>query len=322
MVVEHTVESDLNGDEMQTKLTKIAPKKRRDVLVVEAIKLCGLLFLLSPMFAWPVYSKLLFFPDKTTRLPAGVFDKIADHYKAKWSEVCFPSANGKRLHAYYFALPGSARTALISHGNAGNSDFRSMLIANLLQCGLSVMIFDYQGYGKSEGEPTCEGICDDGLAAYDYLVNEKHLASDSIVLYGESLGCAVSMNTMQHRKVAGVIAQSGFSSLVTAARDRLPWLRLFPEASFPIRFDNVQALKGEHPPVLLIHGEKDFILPCRYSEEMFAGASQPKTLLKLPNAGHNDLCVVDLPQYIAGVTGFLKALPPTAVHAASKPVGE
>lgn len=319
---EHTDESDTDSKTMhdstqKKKRKKFFRKPTRREAIIEAIKLSCLLLVLSPMVSWPLYNKLLFFPDKKTQLPAGVFDKIAEHYKAKWQEDYFPSANGKRIHAYYFVQPGSKYTALISHGNAGNSDYRSLLIANLLQCGLSAMIFDYQGYGKSEGEPSCEGISDDGLAAYDFLVNQKHVAPESVILYGESLGCAVAMNTMKHRKVGGVIAQSGFSSLVTAARDRLPWLWLFPAAAFPVQFDNVAALGGEHPPVLVIHGEKDFILPVRYADEMYAGASEPKTILKLPHAGHNDLNVVDLPQYIGGVTGFLNSLH-QPIHAASK----
>ncbi len=318
---EHTDEPDSQSEKTHMQSDK-KPKKRifrkptRKEAITEAIKLTCLLLVLSPMVAWPLYSKMLFFPDKTTHVPPAVFDKIAEHYKAKWEEVYLPTANGKRIHAYLFNQPGTQYTALISHGNAGNSDYRSLLIANLLQCGLSVMIFDYQGYGKSEGEPTCEGITDDGIAAYDYLVREKHVAPEAVVLYGESLGCSVAMNTMKHRKVAGVIAQSGFSSLVTAARDRLPWLWLFPASTFPVQFDNVAALRGEHPPVLLIHGTKDFMLPVRYAEEMYAGASEPKTLLKLPDAGHNDIAVVDLPQYIAGVMGFLKTLSPP-VHTAS-----
>ena len=119
----------------------------------------------------------------------------------------------------------------------------------------------------------------------------------------------MSTNIMRKRKVAGAILQSPFASIQEAARDRLPWMHLFPDWMFPQReLDNRIALQRTHAPVLLIHGEKDWILPSRYSKSLYRQACEPKTLLILPNCQHNDVFVNDLALSLENVKVFLDRL--------------
>ncbi|MBK9143530.1 MAG: alpha/beta hydrolase [Candidatus Melainabacteria bacterium] len=156
------------------------------------------------------------------------------------------------------ALPGAKKTYLFSHGNAGNISQRLLPIAALLESGGSVFIYDYQGFGRSQGRASFRNRVPDGLAAYDYLRDHLHADPTRIISYGESPGCAIATKIMEERPVAGVVLQSPFSSVVEAARDKLPWTVLYLESLFPQRFlDNVHPFEKDHPPLLVLHGSRD-----------------------------------------------------------------
>jgi fermentation-respiration switch protein FrsA (DUF1100 family) len=276
-------------------------------------ELAGLLtlyILLSPVVAAPLYNFLLFRPDRTTYNLDTVFSQIETAFKTKKQDVWIVPPDSNKIHAWYFSLPNARRTFLISHGNAGNIAHRSILIATLLKSGGSVLIYDYEGYGSSEGKPSRPAVVEDGVAAYDYLTKVKKIAGKDIILYGESLGCGVSCQISKQRQVGAIILQSGWTSLMAAARDRLKLLWLYPKFCFSEpSLDNLAVLTQKHPPLLLIHGKKDNILPARYSEELYAKACAPKQLLLLPDAEHNDIGIVDMPQYFLGISKFLTTVP-------------
>ncbi len=256
---------------------------------LEFIKLTALAFFLSPANSL-LTNFMLFHPEKDAVADAEQVKAIKQKYKLTWTDAYFPSKDGTRLHAWYITQPGAKKTFLISHGNGGNLAYRLPIVEALASTGESMFFYEYQGYGKSDGKPTPEGIVKDGIGAHDYLVNEKKVSAHDIILYGESLGCSVSTAIAQARPVDGIILQSGFSTITEAARDHLPWFRLFPDEAFPQRFlDNVTAYKTEHRPLLLLHGKNDWILPCRYSEQIFASAIEPKQIVLLPNCSHNDV---------------------------------
>lgn len=277
---------------------------------MEIAKLTLLMMVLSPFCIWHLSKVLLFFPDKAEYDVAGPLETLKSKFKAEIAETSFPTEGGKKLHGIHFKLKESPRTFLVSHGNAGNLQHRLALIASLLATGNSVFLYDYQGYGKSEGEPTIPGICHDGQAAYDYLTGTAGLNANQIVLYGESLGCAVSCQVAKNRPVSGLVLQSGFASLIEAARDKLFWLHVFPDFSFPTpHLDNVAYVKEKHPPLLIIHGVHDYVLPYRYAERVFKNAQEPKTFLTLPDCGHNDIGVKNVDIYLHGLKAFMATLP-------------
>jgi pimeloyl-ACP methyl ester carboxylesterase len=276
---------------------------------IEAVKLSILFFILSPVCLFQLTRILLFFPDQTAYDMKAPLATIADKLKTKVEAVKFKSANGKMLNGLYFNRQGSKRVFLLSHGNAGNVAHRIPHVIHMLQLGASVLLYDYQGYGKSEGDPSVSGIVDDGIAAYDYLTKQLGWHADQVVLYGESLGCSVTCQIAKQRPAAALVLQSGFASLPGAARDRFIWLNLFPDFTFPQpQLNNCQILRSSKIPLLIIHGEKDNILPIKYADQMYAAASSPKQFVRLKNSGHNDVLEADLKDYVAALTSLFKQL--------------
>jgi|AGTN01.2.fsa_nt_gi Putative lysophospholipase. len=284
------------------------PKNPRR-LSAELLKIFLLWLAISPLNQ-AISDFILFHPSSDVSIDERAIKVISQRYGATWTDELFTAPDGTKLSGWYFNSPKAKKTILVSHGNGGNIAHRILLIASLVHCGGSVFVYDYRGYGKSAGKASVDGIQQDGLAAYDFLTKEKNVRPSDIVLYGESLGCAVSSNIFSKRPVGGVILQSGFSSIQTAARDRLPWMWLYPDQLYPQRsLTNMVAYRGAHPPLLIMHGEQDSILFPQYSKEVFAAASEPKQLVMLPTCGHNDVFLNDMKLCTGAVQRFLQKLP-------------
>jgi fermentation-respiration switch protein FrsA (DUF1100 family) len=282
------------------------------MLLLEVLMFGCLWLLFSPAFATPFYEELLFFPDKhdyasQMKLP---LQQIKDKLHMTAAPVWFKNSEGRRLNGLFFKRDGAKRTIIVCHGNAGNVAHRTPLVAALGigDSDSNVMLFDYQGFGKSEGQPSIPGVVKDGLAAYDYVVNERHCQPTDVIMYGESLGCAVAAQVSSQRQLAGVILQSPFSSLYDAGRSRFFFVNWYPESWFAnINLDNVAVFKKPHPPLLLIHGTADNILGVNNSEKIFASAIGPKQLAIIPGMGH---CLDDIKckPYDAALTTFIHSL--------------
>jgi fermentation-respiration switch protein FrsA (DUF1100 family) len=237
--------------------------------------------------------------------------------KASVENVYFVSKSGKRLNGWLFRLPGASNVVLFNHGNAGNLIHRIEKIRILLSLGLSVFIYDYQGYGKSEGSPSLSGIIDDAQAAFDYLIQSQHYSAKQIIIYGESIGTGVAGHLSRLRPSGAVILESAFLSLETVAKEKLPVLNLYPDFLFPSpHLDNLAAVKKIHAPLLIISGEKDTLIPCAHGKLLFEKAMPPKKLSLLPNNGHNDIGLLEPETYRLALYQFfeqyklVKAAPP------------
>lgn len=259
--------------------------------------------LLSPMVAAPLYNMMLFHPSMagTYRAHSIVGTEIENVY--------FQSQNGSRLHGWYLPVTHSKRVVLINHGNGGNLTNRMPLIAMFLRQGLSVFIYDYQGYGLSAGSPSITHMREDGTAAFAWLLSNKHYREQDIVVFGESLGTGIACHLSSHRKVNSIILQSAYTSLRALARLKVFWLNLYPDALFSPeeQLDNTKALTQPHAPLLLVHGARDKVIPIIYSETLYSLAQPAKTLVRLEHAGHNDIYDVDFDQYTTSVQQFLSA---------------
>ncbi|MBY0552742.1 MAG: alpha/beta hydrolase [Candidatus Obscuribacterales bacterium] len=249
-------------------------------------KLCLYYVLFSPFVAMPLYNFLLFFP-----MTEGFYDTKEVAGVAK-KDCYFQSPSGKKLHAWYFEKEGSSRTFLISHGNAGNLTHRTALIALLLGTGASVFIYDYEGYGKSEGAPSVNGACGSGEAAFKYLTETLHLAPQTIVLYGESLGTGITCQIAKKNQPAAVVLQSAFSSLPSVAAERIFLFHLYPSWTYPVNtLDNLAYVRSKTVPLLIIHGMQDRVISEKNAEALLAAATSPKGIVRLSDTGHNDCCI-------------------------------
>ena len=195
-----------------------------------------------------VYDKFLFYPSKTVHEPAQIGG-------AECQVLNFKTSDGNELSCWYYKHPADSGLVLVSHGNGGNISHRSTLTGHLLKdTDYSVLLYDYEGYGNSQGKPSIKGILKDGIAAFDFAVEKLGYSPGKIIVYGESLGCAVTCDIASKRKPQGIILQSGFRSLPSIARDLFGPLKIMPGFIFPEpKLDNEKLLKGEHAPLLIMH---------------------------------------------------------------------
>ncbi|MBY0357390.1 MAG: alpha/beta hydrolase [Candidatus Obscuribacterales bacterium] len=259
----------------------------------------------SPRIAQNFYNSMIFRPYP---YPEG--DYKSGHIGGqRYEDVWFDSADGTRLHGWYFRQEGSAKTILLSHGNTGNLSGRPVLLEQLLNTGYSLLVYDYRGYGKSEGKPTVRGVIEDGCAAFDYLVKRKGINPESIILYGESLGAAVTCQIVKQRNPAGFILQSGFASLPKIGRQHVPLMSLYPGFLFPQPLmDSMAVLQSAHPPVLILHGMKDVVVPFSHGEALSLAAVGKKTFIPFPEAEHSNIPVIASTQFVAAIKDFVGEL--------------
>jgi len=250
-----------------------------------------------------LYDLILFpVPDPRTPNVDAQFQALKSITK---KDVTFRSADGRLVRGWFLELPGTKRVFLYSHGKGNNIYGKIHIASDLLLCGGSVLMYDYQGYGRSQGKPSVVNACDDAVAAYDYLIEKEHRKGNDIIAFGESLGCGITGQLVAHRTVGGVILHSGATSLMRAGRDTLFWLSLYPDWSFSGQLlDNIAVFSKAHPPLLIIHAKKDKTLCFRNAEDLYGKAIQPKSLLVLPEGGHCSFGQSD--EVIVAIRDFLK----------------
>jgi uncharacterized protein len=221
-------------------------------------------------------------------------------------DVWFVNKSGNRLHGWFFqsrSAPAQA-TVIYFHGNGGNITNVGSIGDRFASQGFNVLLFDYRGYGRSEGYLEDENeLYADADAAYDYVSRERNAAPNSIVLYGHSLGTTAAVDLAARRESAAIIVESGLSSGSDMTKVVLPWL---PRALYFLarnRFDSKRKLDRVHCPVLIIHGELDQTVPVEQARVLYAAAHKPKQLVILPNTGHN---IVGSTQYYEMITEFMR----------------
>ncbi len=209
-----------------------------------------------------------------------------------WSEPSDPATQeiwlsvgaGTKIHAWYLPCEGATGAILFSHGNGGNLSHRDGGLHILRDTfRRSVLIYDYPGYGKSEGTPTESGVYAAGEAAWDWLKGKY--PEGRIVLLGESLGGGVAVELATLHDCEGLVLFSTFESLPKAAKAKIPWLPC--ETLMSNRFDNAKKLPGIRRPVFLAHGDADEVIPFEHSQRLFELANEPKRFRKRPGGTHN-----------------------------------
>jgi uncharacterized protein len=228
----------------------------------------------------------------------------------KCSDVFFSASNGKVLHAWHFDLPGATKTVLVSHGIGGNISSRVDLIQLYLNAGVSVFIYDYQGYGRSDGKASLKNVVADGQAAYDYVVTDLKVDPADLILAGESLGTGVTCRLARLVRCAGMILQSPFSSLSKRCAEVIPLLGAHPKWLQPTSgLNNDDALKQPHPPLLIVHGDRDRTVPVTHGIKLFQESVGKKQLLVINGAGHTgDPALMYSPEYLTSVKSFINDL--------------
>ena len=208
------------------------------------------------------------------------------------TDVWLTTSDGLKLHGWFFATnnapaPATA-TIIFFHGNGGNISNVGWVGQLLSSRGFNVLLLDYRGYGRSEGDVAGEqGLYADADAGYQYVTQTRGVAPESVAVYGQSLGTAVAADLASRKQCAALILESGFSSASDLAATVLPLLPRRLHFLSRNRFESARKLAGVESPVLITHGDPDDTIPKEHGERLFAAANEPKKLRIFRGAGHN-----------------------------------
>jgi fermentation-respiration switch protein FrsA (DUF1100 family) len=201
-------------------------------------------------------------------------------------EIVFKAADGTKLIAWYLPARGDKLTLLYFTGNSGNVANRAGKIAKIGSNGYGVFMLNYRRYGGSEGRPTEARNASDAINAYDCLRGQG-VAPQDIVAYGESLGTAVATRLAVQRNVQALVLEAPFTSAVDVGK--LLW-KGFPLGLIMVdQYRIIDRIGQVKVPVFIVHGGRDAIIPLDQARRVYHAASEPKSIVVLPQAGHNDL---------------------------------
>lgn len=244
----------------------------------------------------------LYFPDSDLVATPSAFN-------LPFEEVHFPANDDTRLHGWY--VPGAKGQPLVlfCHGNAGNISHRLDNLRLLHELGVSVFIFDYRGYGRSEGRASESGTYEDARGALAWLAR-KGWTPERMIYFGRSLGAAVALQLATEHPPAGLILESAFTSIREMGRQHYPLLWTLAGWALEARYDNTSKIGQLKAPLLVIHGSADRIVPVRMGQALFAAAPEPKTLFIIPTADHNDTYTKDELNYRKQWQAFVDEIVP------------
>jgi len=223
--------------------------------------------------------KLMYFPDRARVQPAEVG-------LAGVAERTIETPDGARVIAWYGKARQGAPTLLYFHGNGGSLSIRAERIRRFMGEGWGVYMMTYRGYGGSTGSPTEANNVADARLAYQALVAER-VAPASIIPYGESLGSFMAVRIAAEQPVGGLILDAPYTSIVEVARGAYPFL---PVRTFLAdRYETIDHIGRVKAPLLILHGERDPVVPVAMGRALFRLANEPKRIVTFPNGGHSDL---------------------------------
>jgi hypothetical protein len=207
--------------------------------------------------------------------------------ESEFEDCWFRSADGLRLHGWLLRHEQPRQVLLVIHGNAGNLTHRAGLASLLSQrYAATVLVFDYRGYGRSEGTPTIPGLLIDARAARKELAARAGIAESDVVLLGESLGGGIAVDLAAENGARGLVLLSTFSSFKEVAA--IHYHKILVDALVADRLDSVAKIGQFRGPLLQFHGEADRTIPLALGQKLFAAANEPKTFVAAPGRDHND----------------------------------
>ena len=234
--------------------------------------------------------------------------------------VEIPTEDRVKLVGWVIPAPSdsSGLWLLICHGNAGNlSEFdRPLHYAGLRQLGMSLLAFDYRGYGESDGAPSEQGLYRDADAAYRFLREIRGVPADRIVVFGHSLGSAVAIHLANRQPAAGLIVEGALTSATDRGGELYPYLPIRWIARS--RFSSIDKVSGIAVPKLFLHAADDDVIPQAHGRRLFDAAQEPKTFVEL-QGGHADAFDVDSARYFGSIGKFLTTLPRDSSSRALRP---
>lgn len=239
--------------------------------------------------------RLVYFPSRS-------YDGTPRDVGLEYEELTLTTSDGVSIGAWYVPSPKAKGSAIFCHGNAGNISHRLEWINLLHDLGLNVLIFDYRGFGRSEGRPSEKGTYEDAETAWRHLVDTRGESPDRIILFGRSLGGGVAIELARRHPPAALVVESTFTNLVDVGQLHF---RFIPVRFLLIyRYDSIAKVPHIKCPKLFFHGSTDGLIPISLGRKLFEAAAEPKQFIETPG-GHNEAGFTYSPEYTAQLAAFI-----------------
>lgn len=273
----------------------VSPSRKRMAWTALTVPIFVVFFFLLMLYVFQ--GRLVWMPYKAVNhTPANI--------GLSYEDVTLETRDGMNIHGWWVPADSALATILICHGNAGNVGHRLDTIRLFHEWQFNVFIFDYRGYGQSEGSPSEEGTYLDGQAAWEYLTREQQLGADEIVLFGRSLGGGIASWLATQVTPAALILESTFTSVPNVGAEVYPFLpvRLLSRIHYP----NSTHIRQINCPVMVIHSPQDDIIPFHHGQKLYELASEPKRFLQI-SGDHNTGYLMAGNAYRDGILAFVQA---------------
>lgn len=244
--------------------------------------------------------RLTYYPEKKVSL-------TPETLGIAFEDVTLNAADGLSISGWYVqaADANDSFTVLLCHGNGGNIMHRLSNIELFYNLGINCLIFDYRGYGKSEGKPDEQGTYDDAMAAYNWLIETKRTEPSNIIIYGQSLGGSVAAWLAARVQSRSLVLEGTFTSYLDMAK-KFYWympVRFFAR----YKYNTIEYVTDVHCPVLVIHSKDDEIVPFKFGQRIYEAANKPKEFVEM-NGGHNNGFLISAEKYKEAWRKWLKYL--------------
>ncbi|MFB3077132.1 MAG: alpha/beta hydrolase, partial [Lysobacterales bacterium] len=269
--------------------------------LISLLTIAASVYVLLSLVLYLLQGKMVFLSN----LPGRALTASPGDIGLEYEDVYLTTLDDERLHGWYVPATISRGVIVFFHGNAGNISHRLDSIGIFHQLGLDTLIIDYRGYGQSTGKTNEQGTYLDAQAAWSYLVDERGIAADQIIIFGRSLGGAVGAWLGAQHTPAAVIIESSFSSGVDMARRLYPFLpvRLITRLRYPV----AEYASHLDCPVLVVHSRDDEIIPFAMGQSIYAAVKQRKSFLEL-RGDHNNGIFISRQDYLRGLDGFIESV--------------
>ncbi len=229
------------------------------------------------------------------------------HAGLQFQDHFFTTADGVRLNGWFIPHRDARATLVWFHGNAGNIGHRVENIKLLHdKVKIHIFIFDYRGYGRSTGSISEEGTYRDGAAALDFVRQQLGVDAKNLIIFGRSLGAAVAAEMALRFACRGLILETPFTSIRDMAKTVFPVLPIGP--LLQTRFDVLEKVAKVTVPLLVLHGDRDDLVPYEQGRKVFAAARAPKEFYTIRGATHNDTYRVGGDAYFERLRGFVETV--------------
>ncbi|GMR15803.1 MAG: alpha/beta hydrolase [Gammaproteobacteria bacterium] len=254
------------------------------------IILNGLIYLQQP--------GMVFYPSKEIEV-------TPKEWGLTYEAVKLELADKSKISGWYLPHPEANKTVLFFHGNGGNISHRGNSLFIFHKLKLNVLIIDYAGYGESEGTPSEDSLYQSAGAAWKYLITDKKVAPEKIIIFGRSLGGAVAVDLAAKVRAGGLILESTFSSVRDIVDIAFPVMSNFLYLRYS--FDSLEKISKINSPVLMIHSPDDEVIPFELGVKLFEGGISKKNFIQI-KGGHNDGFMQSIRPYMQSLQAFSESI--------------